>query len=81
MASKEREPQFRPRYSQSVLRGLALPFSIFDFFADIHLAEFPEEADASALRRDWETVGECLQDSILEYSHLFGTAEEKLYDR
>lgn len=81
MVIKEKESQFRPRYREHVLYGVASPFSIFDFFADIHLAESPEEADATALRRDWEIVGECLQDSIFEYSHLFGPVEEKIYDR
>ena len=76
MAIKVRESQFRPRYKEYMLRGVASPFSIFDFFADIHLAESPEEADARALRRDWEIVGECLQDSMSEYSHLIGPAEE-----
>ena len=81
MAIKEKDLQFRPRYSQFVLPGVASPFSIFDLFADIHLAESPEEADARALRRDWEIVGECLQDSILEFSHLVGPVEEKVHDR
>ncbi len=81
MAIKEKDLQFRPRYRQFFLSGLASPFSIFDFFADIHLAESPEEADARALRRDWEIVGECLQDSMLEYSRRFGPCEEKIYDR
>ena len=80
MAIKEKDSQFRPRHSQYVLSGVASPFSIFDFFADIHLAESPEEADARALRRDWEIVGECLQDSILEYSHLYGPVGEKIHD-
>lgn len=81
MAVKEREPQLRPRYSQYMLHGLASPFSIFDFFTDIHLAESPQEADASALRRDWEIVGECIQDSILEYSRVIGPVEEKILGR
>ena len=81
MVIKEKEPQFRPRYRDCILHGVASPFAIFDFFADIHLAESPEEADAKALRRDWEVVGQCLQDSMFEYSHLFGPVEEKSYDR
>lgn len=81
MVVKEKEPQFRPRYRECILYGVASPFSIFDFFADIHLAESPEEADANALRRDWEIVGECLQNSMSEYSNLFGPATEKTYDR
>ena len=81
MTIKDKVPQFRPRYGQYVLDGLASPFSIFDFFADIHLAESPEEADAIALRRDWEIVGECLQDSILEYSHLIRPVKKKIDDR
>lgn len=78
MAVKERESQFRPRYGQYVLHGLASPFSIFDLVADIHLAESPQEADASALRHDWEIVGECLQDSISEYSRLIGPVDGKI---
>ena len=78
MAVKERESRLRPRYRQCVMLGLASPFSVFDLFADIHLAESPEEADFRALRHDWEIVGECLQDSISEYSHLFGPVEEKI---
>ena len=81
MAIKEKESQFRPRYRKYMLCGIASPFSIFEFFADIHLSESSEEADARALRRDWEIVGECLQDSIVEYSHLFGPVEEKINDR
>lgn len=76
MAIKDKAPQFRPRYSQNVLNGIASPFSVFDLLVDIHLAESPEEADARALRRDWEIVGECLHDSMLEYSHLLGPVEE-----
>lgn len=72
MAIKEKESHFRPRYREYILYAVASPFSIFDFFADIHLAASPEEADARALRRDWEIVGECLQDSILEYSNRVG---------
>ena len=81
MTIKERGLRFRPRYAESVRYGLASPFSVFDLFVDIHLAESPEEADASALRRDWEIVGECIQDSLIEYCRLIGPAGEKIYDR
>ena len=80
MTIKVREPQFRPRYGQFVLHGLASPFTFLELFADIHLAESPEEADARALSHDWEIVGECLEESLVEYSRLLETSGKK-YDR
>ena len=81
MTIKEKELRFQPRYAENMLHGLASPFSIFDFFVDIHLSESPEEADARALSRDWEIVGECLQDSLVQYSHVLGPVEEGICDR
>ena len=76
MAIKEREPQLRPRHRRYVLHGLASPFSFFDFLTDLHLAKSVEQADAEALRRDWEIVGECIQDAMLEQSHFLESVED-----
>ena len=81
MAIKEQASRIRPRYRDYVIQGLASPFSFLDIFADIHLADSPEQADARALREDWEIVGECIWDAMEEQPYLIESRNRKKHDQ
>ena len=81
MAIKEQEPRMRPRYRDLVVLGLASPFSFFDMLVEVHLSESAEEADARALREDWDIVGECIWDAMQEHSILLESPDRHKHDR
>lgn len=67
--------------TNAFIRGLGGLFSWVDVLNRRLFAETAAEADAEALREDWETVGDLMYDALGIYSCQYKIYPAKRYDK